>query len=122
MKETNKALFAVLLIPAYLTIIIVSLGSAMGSIRWGYTVIVLLLLVIGAWFASHRNKMIFNAIGFISFLISGGYIIVSSILKPGNQKSGFEYLEISMGAIVVLFVLAPLLYPIVKRRSSNKKT
>ena len=121
MKETNKALFAVLMIPAYLTIIIVLLGSAMGSIRWGYTVIVLLLFVIGAWLASHRNKMTFNVFGFISFLISGGYIIVSSILKPSNQRSGFEYLEVAMGAIVVLFGLVPLLYNIVKKRNANKK-
>lgn len=122
MKDVNKALFAALLIPAYLTVIIVLLGATIGSIRWGYTAVVLLLFVIGAWFSSYGSKIHLNIIGFIAYLLSSGYIIVSSMLKTSNQKSGFEYIEIAMGVIVVLFGLIPLLYHILKKRSATKRT
>lgn len=119
MKNINKSLFAVLLIPAYLSLIIILFGAAVGSIRWGYTAFVLILFVAGAWLLSHRRQMKLNVLGFIAFFISGGYIIVSSIFKPGNQRSGFEYVEIAVGVAVMLFGIVPLLYNIVKRRKAG---
>lgn len=115
MKNINKGMFVVLLTPAYLFIFLLITTLGMGGIRWGYLGIILIFAIIGAWFSSWRNHLTGNIFGFLAFCASGGYIIVSSLLKPNNQKSGFEFLEIAMGVPIILFGLVPLLYNIVKR-------
>lgn len=120
MKSLNKTLFAVLLIPAYVMLAILLFGATVGGIRWGYAAIVLVLFVVGAWLSSLRNKLSANIFGFCAFLVSGGYVIVSSIYKPGNQRSGFEAVEIVIGAIIILFGLLPLLYH-VAQKAKNKQ-
>lgn len=119
LKNNNKGLFFFMLVPLYLNLIILLIGIQAGAVVWKLWLFDIALGLLGACLISYRKKLFINSIGFLIFLIKGGYWFSRFFLKSMRTSKLWLY-EFYIGSFILILGFIGFIYSIVKNRQREK--
>jgi len=119
LKKNNKGLFFFMLLPLYLNLIILLIGIQVGSIVWRLWILDIVIGLIGAWLISYRRNIFINSIGFILFLLKGGYWFSRYFLTSMRTSHLWLY-EVYIGSFILILGAIGFIYSLVKNRQIER--
>lgn len=120
LKKNNKGLFFFMLLPLYLNLIILLIGIQAGSIVWGLWILDIVIGLIGAWLISYKRNLFINSIGFILFLLKGGYWFSRYFLTAMRTSHLWLY-EVYIGSFILILGVIGFIYSLVKNKQIKKR-
>jgi hypothetical protein len=118
LRNNYKILFCFLLLPFYFNLIILLIAFQVGSLEWGLWSIDIVTNFIGAWLLSSKKNILYNAIGFLCFLLKGGYWF-SRLFIESMRTSGLWIYEVWIGVFILAIGFIGFVYVILSRVHSK---
>ena len=119
LKKNNKGLFFFMLFPLYLNLIILLIGIQVGAIVWRLWILDIVIGLIGAWLISYRRNIFINNIGFILFLLKGGYWFSRYFLTSMRTSHLWLY-EVYIGSFILILGAIGFIYSLVKNQQIKR--
>jgi hypothetical protein len=119
LKKNNKGLFFFMLLPLYLNLIILLIGIQVGAIVWRLWTLDIVIGLIGAWLISYKRNIFINSIGFILFLLKGGYWFSRYFLTSMRTSHLWLY-EVYIGSFILILGAIGFIYSLVKNQQIKR--